>query len=52
MANKINLRFLLALGGQKVVITQQHDELQIYADQRSKRPNVSAVRMADVLSSR
>ena len=37
MNNKSNLRFLLALGGTKVIITQEDKDLRVYSD-RSKAP--------------
>ncbi len=52
MTKKSNLRFLLALGGQKVIIMQEQDELQVYTKQHTEKPNVSALHLYEVVQSR
>lgn len=41
-----NIRFLLALGGQKVVVTQERQHTHIYANPVSTRQNVSLKRLS------
>ncbi|MBR3604221.1 MAG: hypothetical protein IKL48_06095 [Elusimicrobiaceae bacterium] len=45
-----NLRFLLALGGQKVVVLQNQEHLHIYSSPLSCKNNVSVGRLADAVS--
>ena len=52
MTHKFNLRFLLALGNQKVVIMQQQDEVQVFTGQDAGRPNVSASRLCEAVESK
>ena len=49
MKNKSNLRFLLALGNQKVVVLEQAQNLHIYADKKNTRANVSLERLSSVM---
>ena len=52
MTHKSNLRFLLALGNQKVVIMQQQDQMQIFTGRDMGRSNVSASRLCEAVESR
>lgn len=52
MNTKSNLRFFLALGGQKVVVLQDQQHMQIYADKKPVRGNVSVERMSAVLQTK
>jgi len=52
MACKQNLRFLLALGGQRVVIIKNQNRLQLYAGQQSDKPNVSPERLCAVVQTK
>lgn len=54
MTNKnSNLRFLLALGGKKVVVMQQRDNLQVYSDSHSCRTDeVTLQRISEAVSAR
>jgi len=52
MTNKTNnLRFLLFLGNQKVVVMREQDSLRLYIDKTNKE-RVSMQRMAAALSSK
>lgn len=52
MNKKTSLRFLLALGNTKVVVLQEQDALQVYADGKSnsQKHAVAAERISEVLS--
>jgi len=52
MNKKTSLRFLLALGNTKVVVLKDRDELQVYADGKSKSQKhaVAAERISEALS--
>ncbi|MBO7238707.1 MAG: hypothetical protein J6U96_05495 [Elusimicrobiaceae bacterium] len=52
MIKKSNLRFLLSLGGQKVVIMQEQDQLRVYTREYTDRPNVSAARLSEAVQFR
>ena len=53
MPTQTNLRFLLSLGNQKVVIMQKQDQLQIYTTrQDAAQSNVSPVRLSEAVESR
>lgn len=45
-----NLRFLLALGNQKVVVTQDPLHTHIYTNPQNTHPNVSVKRMTALLT--
>ena len=46
MKNKINLRFLLALGNQKVVVLGENHDLTVYSDKPTEKQRVSSGRIA------
>ncbi len=50
MKQNNNLRFLLALGGQKVVVLQNQENLQIYGSPISDGNNVSICRLSDAVT--
>lgn len=50
--NTPTLRFLLALGGKRVVVMQEEDALHIYSDQRPGRNSISAERISHALAAR
>lgn len=51
MNKKTSLRFLLALGNTKVVVLNEGETLQIYADGRAKRQEyATAERISEALS--
>lgn len=50
MQNKNNLRFLLALGNQKVVVMRQQDNFEIYSGKKSGKQNVSLSRISTALA--
>lgn len=52
MNQNANLRFLLALGGQKVVVLQSEHDTHIYADSPAPQSNVSVKRLLAALSER
>lgn len=50
MNQNANLRFLLALGGQKVIVLQNEHDMHIYANAHAPQDNVSVKRLIDTLS--
>lgn len=46
------LRFLLALGGKKVVVMQEEEALHVYSDQRPCRNSISVERISNALTAR
>lgn len=50
MNNKTNLRFLLALGNQKVVVLDQPEGARIYTEQIPGKTNVSLRHICDAFS--
>lgn len=52
MEKKQNLRFLMALGGQKIIVLQDEENVHIYTDKRSERSNVSAERVSALIHSK
>ena len=52
MKKKPNLRFLMALGGQKIIILQDDESLHVYSDKAAQRKNVSVDRVCDVIGSK
>lgn len=52
MKNTSNLRFLLALGGQKIVVMQDDENMHVYSDESSGRGNVSAARISHAVTAR
>lgn len=52
MTKSANLRFLLSLGNQKIIVLNQQDDLQFYASHHSRGPNVSAARIAAALTAK
>ncbi len=51
MNNKSNLRFLLALGGTKVIITQEDKDLRVYSDRSPRAGALFLKRLANAVSS-
>ncbi len=51
MKTNSNLRFLLALGNQKVIIMQEAESLRVYGTPR-QRANISVSRLSDAVASR
>lgn len=49
MKNSNHLRFLLALGGQKVVVLQDQENLQIYGSDFSRTNSVSVCRLSEAV---
>ncbi len=49
MNKKPNLRFIMALGGQKIIILQDDENLHVYSDKTPERKNVSLERVCDVI---
>ena len=47
-----SLRFLLALGGKKVVVVQERQDLKIYSDQKQPTNSVFVERISHALSAR
>lgn len=45
MAPKTTLRFLLALGGQRIVVLNQQSKTRLYAEQMPARENISPARL-------
>jgi len=52
MKQPSNLRFLLSLGNQKVIVMDKGEEMQLYANEPKKKQQVSPQRIATVLDSR
>lgn len=52
MTKSANLRFLLSLGNQKIVVLDQQDNLHFYASTPSRGPNVSPARIAAALTAK
>lgn len=50
--NHFTLRFLLALGGKKMVVMQQEQALHVYEDQRPCRNSISAERISHALTAK
>ena len=50
MKTHSNLRFLLALGGQKIIVLERENNLHIYTDKRATRANVSVERLSAVMA--
>ena len=50
--NTPTLRFLLALGGKRVVVMQEAEDLHVYSDQRPCRNPISAERISNALAGR
>ena len=49
MTKKPNLRFIMALGGQKIIILQDEQTMHVYSDKKPERKNVSVERVCHVL---
>lgn len=47
-----NLRFLMALGGKRIVVVQDQDDTHVYTDIRPSRNKVSVQRICDALLSK
>ena len=45
MSEKPNLRFLLALGGQRVVVLRQRQQTQLYTNCSAQPKNISPARL-------
>ena len=52
MKQLTNLRFLLALGNQKVIVLKEQNAFQFYTDERTPRPQVSPSRIAEALTAK
>jgi len=52
MKKDSTLRFLLALGGQKIVVLQDQENLQVFGSPLSRQHNVSVCRLADAVNSK
>ncbi len=47
-----SLRFLLALGGKKVVVVQNQQDLQVYSDQAPRSGHVFVERISNAIAAR
>lgn len=52
MAYKQHLQFLLALGGQRMVVIRNQDRLHAYTAEHTAKPNVSPKRLFALVQSK